>query len=138
MSRGMSHMSVLYSYGIRSLSRSDPFYNRGDKYWTGPIWININYMILAGLKKVRKLSILNVAHCEYQYYMDSTTCARAEQATRVYTNLRGNLIRNMAGEFDRTGYIWEQYNDATGHGQRSRPFAGWSALIVLIVAEVYH
>lgn len=41
-----------FSYGIRSLSLSDPFYNHGDKYWTGPIWINLNYLIVSSLKKV--------------------------------------------------------------------------------------
>lgn len=47
-------------------------------------------------------------------------------------------MTNMARQYKKTGYIWEQYNDITGAGQRSRPFAGWSALIVLIVAESYH
>ena len=43
---------VICSYGIRSLSKSDSFYNHGDKYWTGPIWINLNYLIVSSLKKV--------------------------------------------------------------------------------------
>ena len=37
-------------YGIRSLSVSDPYYGKGDGYWTGPIWVNINYLILRALK----------------------------------------------------------------------------------------
>lgn len=62
----------------------------------------------------------------------------AERATKIYSKLRSNLIANMAKQYQTTGYIWEQYNDVTGKGQRSRPFAGWSALIVLIIAESYH
>ena len=62
----------------------------------------------------------------------------AERAASIYGNLRSNLIKNMAKQYKATGYIWEQYNDQTGKGQRSRPFAGWSALIVLIISESYH
>ena len=40
-------------------------------------------------------------------------------------------------EYMRTGYVWEQYNPITGKGQRSHPFTGWSALVVLIMAEHY-
>ena len=62
----------------------------------------------------------------------------AERAANIYSKLRSNLITNMSKQYKATGYIWEQYNDETGKGQRSRPFAGWSALIVLIIAESYH
>lgn len=41
-----------FRFGIRSLSKSDPFYGGGDQYWTGPIWINVNYLIVSSLKKV--------------------------------------------------------------------------------------
>jgi mannosyl-oligosaccharide glucosidase len=36
-------------YGIRSLSKSDEFYGTGENYWRGPIWINMNYLILKNL-----------------------------------------------------------------------------------------
>ena len=32
-------------YGLRSLSSKDSYYKLGDYYWTGPIWLNINYLI---------------------------------------------------------------------------------------------
>ena len=67
-----------------------------------------------------------------KYYFES------ERVQGIYSRLRQNLIENMSKEYKRTGFIWEQYNDQTGAGQRSRPFSGWSSLIALIVAEDYH
>ena len=43
-------------YGIRSLSASHPQFGKGENYWKGPIWIQMNYLALRALKKVsRKL-----------------------------------------------------------------------------------
>lgn len=36
-------------YGIRSLSKKDEFYGTGENYWRGPIWMNINYLVLKNL-----------------------------------------------------------------------------------------
>lgn len=36
-------------YGIRSLSINDDYYRLGDNYWTSPIWMNINYLIVTAL-----------------------------------------------------------------------------------------
>mmetsp|Transcript_63413 Transcript_63413/g.87599 ORF Transcript_63413/g.87599 Transcript_63413/m.87599 type:complete len:99 (-) Transcript_63413:284-580(-) len=37
------------NYGIRSLSINDDYYRLGDNYWTSPIWMNINYLIVTAL-----------------------------------------------------------------------------------------
>lgn len=39
-------------YGLRSLSRKDAYFSKGENYWRGPVWININYLVLASLYKV--------------------------------------------------------------------------------------
>lgn len=39
-------------YGVRSLSVSHPEFGQGENYWKGPIWIQMNYMILSSLFKV--------------------------------------------------------------------------------------
>ena len=36
-------------FGIRSLSKYDPYYEKADNYWTSPIWMNMNYLIVAAL-----------------------------------------------------------------------------------------
>lgn len=43
------------SYGLRSLSKQDPFYGKGENYWKGPIWLPMNYMALQSLYKVRPI-----------------------------------------------------------------------------------
>ncbi|KAL1461980.1 hypothetical protein WDU94_013838 [Cyamophila willieti] len=113
------------SYGLRSLARNSPFYmayNTEDDppYWRGPIWININYLVVRSLR----------------YYADLGG-PYSDLAGEIYTELRTNLIRNILSEYRRSGYIWEQYNDSTGQGQRAHPFTGWSSLVVLLMAEIY-
>ena len=39
-------------YGIRSLSASHSEFGKGENYWKGPVWIQMNYMILSALHKV--------------------------------------------------------------------------------------
>ncbi len=40
---------MLTAFGVRSLSINDPYYRLGDNYWTSPIWMNINFLILKSL-----------------------------------------------------------------------------------------
>lgn len=40
-------------YGLRSLSAAHPEFGQGENYWKGPIWIQMNYLALASLHKVR-------------------------------------------------------------------------------------
>ncbi|XP_055594346.1 uncharacterized protein LOC129745350 isoform X2 [Uranotaenia lowii] len=112
-------------FGIRSLSKTSPFYMKSNTkddppYWRGQIWININYMILSALK--------TYSHRQGPYQ---------KQAAEIYSELRQNVIRNMFNQYQATGYLWENYNDKTGKGRGCYPFTGWSALVVLIMAEIY-
>jgi mannosyl-oligosaccharide glucosidase len=113
------------NYGLRSLARTAPLYNRYNTehdppYWRGAIWINMNYLALSALN--------HYANVEGQYQ---------RLAKGIYTDLRNNLVKNIIKEYRRTGYIWEQYDDKTGNGKGSHPFTGWSALVVLMMAEEY-
>ena len=56
------------------------------------------------------------------------------QATKLYTNLRKNLVENVFDNWERTGFAWEQYNAETGEGQRTQHFTGWTSLVVKIMA----
>ena len=55
----------------------------------------------------------------------------------LYVDLRSALLKNMLAQYKQTGAVWEQYNDVTGKGQGTRPFTGWSSLLVSLMAEHY-
>ncbi|XP_069833166.1 mannosyl-oligosaccharide glucosidase [Dendropsophus ebraccatus] len=112
-------------YGIRSLSKSSPLFMQRNTehdppYWRGPIWININYLLVRALHKYSQ-----------------TEGTYKERALSLYRELRINLISNLYRQYKESGFLWEQYNDQTGRGQGSHPFTGWSSLIVLVMAEEY-
>jgi mannosyl-oligosaccharide glucosidase len=95
-------------YGLRSLSKTSPLYNKRNTehdppYWRGPIWINVNYLVVRAL-----------------HHYSTVEGPHQTRATLLYNELRENLIANIFREYKRTGYIWEQYNDASGAGQGCR------------------
>jgi len=108
-------------YGLRSLSASHPEFGAGENYWKGPIWIQMNYLALQALHETY------AAH-EGPYQ---------EKAQSIYAELRQNVIDNVFKEYERTGYVWEQYDATTGEGRRSHPFTGWTSLVTLILSEKY-
>ncbi|KAK7693188.1 hypothetical protein QCA50_002754 [Cerrena zonata] len=108
-------------YGLRSLSASHPQFGQGENYWKGPIWMQMNYLALSALHKT-------YAAQEGPYQ---------KRAQEVYAELRKNVIDNVHKEYERTGYVWEQYDAKTGEGRRSHPFTGWTSLVTLIISEKY-
>ncbi|KAM9236603.1 mannosyl-oligosaccharide glucosidase [Leptosomus discolor] len=112
-------------FGLRSLARDSPFYHRHNTqhdppYWRGSVWVNINYLALRALHG----------------YAEAEGPQR-ERAAELYRELRANLVANVYRQFAESGFLWEHYSDSTGRGQGCRPFAGWSALVVLVMAEDY-
>jgi len=108
-------------YGIRSLSASHPEYGQGENYWKGPIWMQMNYLVLKALHNT-------YAAQEGPYQAKAQT---------IYEELRQNIIENVFKEYQRTGYVWEQYDANNGEGRRSHPFTGWTSLVSLIISEKY-
>ncbi|KAI8874397.1 hypothetical protein GQ42DRAFT_151975 [Ramicandelaber brevisporus] len=108
-------------YGLRSLSASDDLYGTDENYWRGPIWININYLVLAAL------------HNHYAVVPGPMQ----KPAKIIYQQLRRNVIDNVIKQYKDTGFLWEQYSPATGKGMKAHPFTGWTSLIALIIAEKY-
>ncbi|KAF4535015.1 Glucosidase i [Lasiodiplodia theobromae] len=105
-------------HGIRSLSRQDPFYGTDENYWRGPVWININYLVVARL--------LDLAQ--------SPSSPHQHRARAMYRALRRNVVDTVFNSWRDTGFAWEQYHPDTGAGQRTQHFTGWTALVVKIMA----
>lgn len=122
----ISNRSILWTdYGLRSLAKTSSLYMKHNTehdppYWRGPIWMNMNYRILAAL-----------------YYYSQVNGPYRERAKVIYDELRGNLIRNVVRNYHQTGFLWEHYDQKKGKGKGARLFTGWTALVLLIMAEVY-
>lgn len=108
-------------YGIRSVSRSSSFYGTAENYWRSPVWININYLILDNLKHYYDVS---------GAYMSPSL---KQKFNATYTDLRSNLITNVKREWEKTGFVWENYNDMTGEAKGAKNFLGWSSLVLLMM-----
>ncbi|EUC62183.1 mannosyl-oligosaccharide glucosidase [Rhizoctonia solani AG-3 Rhs1AP] len=108
-------------YGIRSLAADHPLFGQGENYWRGPVWIQMNYLALSAL---------------HQKYAKEPGPHQAK-AKLIYDELRENVVSNVFKEYERTGYVWEQYDPLSGEGKRSHPFTGWTSLVALILAEKY-
>lgn len=122
----LSNRSRIWSeYGILSLARDDKLYGKGEDYWRGAIWMNMNYLIVSSLHRY------GVSAAERWQGPYRATAAE------LYQKLRERIITNVYKEYDRTGYVWEQYGPSDGRGRRSHPFTGWTSLVLLMMAELY-
>ncbi|KAK9823782.1 hypothetical protein WJX72_005454 [[Myrmecia] bisecta] len=112
-------------YGLRSLSATSSMHGKYNTehdapYWRGPIWMNLNFLTLRALHRYGQAGGKHAA-----------------RAGQIYAELRSNVLRNMVEAYAQSGYLWENYDQADGHGKGSHPFTGWTALLVLIGAESY-
>lgn len=115
--KGIRDEQKLWSLaGLRSLSKSDSDFKKNSDYWTSPIWVNLNYLVLRGLKK---------------FYLKN------EFARKIYNDLRENLMDNICSKWRKTGYFWETFDEETFEGTHHFLFNGWTSLITLIISEKY-
>lgn len=110
-------------YGVRSLSKSDPYYRTAENYWRSPVWVHMNYLVLDNLMHY---------HNEIKMHNPSNK-ALLEKMNTTFAQLRRNLIDNVYKEWESTGYVWEQYDDITGEHKGAKNFLGWTSSILLIM-----
>jgi mannosyl-oligosaccharide glucosidase len=113
-------------FGLRSLSSNDPCFQLGDNYWTGPIWMTINYLVVSCM-------------CKFVTEPDEHPMGNRlrEDLGDTYKLLQSNLINKAVGNFVNNGFIWEVHDGDTGRGFNNHPFTGWSALIVNITCNYF-
>ncbi|PQQ16299.1 mannosyl-oligosaccharide glucosidase GCS1 [Prunus yedoensis var. nudiflora] len=122
----ISNRSILWTkFGLRSLAKTSSLYMKYNTehdapYWRGPIWMNMNYMILSSL-----------------HHYSGVDGPYREKARTIYEDLRGNLIRNVVQNYHKNGFFREQYDQRNGKGKGARVFNGWTSLVLLIMAEAY-
>lgn len=108
--------------GVRSLSKSDIWYRKGNDYWTGSVWMPFNFLTLAALN-----SKYAVEEGPYR-----------ERASALFTDLRSSILETMFEVYSSTGQLWENYSpDNDGQGKSGHQFTGWSSLVVLVYANMY-
>lgn len=103
-------------YGLRSLSKSNRYYSKGDNYCRGSVWVNINYMVL---KQLLRLS--------------AEPGPLQGKIRALYSELRINIVDTVYTSWSQTNTVWEQYNPENGEGQRTPYFTGWTALVSRIM-----
>ena len=80
----------------------------------------INYMVLRACKK---------------YYWNIESEPHRKQVHELYRVLREKLINAVERNYEKTGYLFENYIE--GEGNRGYPFYGWTSLIANIMTEDY-
>lgn len=106
---------VLSPFGLRSLSAADKKYGTEEDYWRGAVWMPLNVLAVLRL-----------------HGMGNTTF-EGKRANALAAKLRKRLVNTVYDSWKSTGFVWEQYNDKTGAGQRSRAFTGWTACVILLM-----
>jgi mannosyl-oligosaccharide glucosidase len=54
--------------------------------------------------------------------------------TDMYKELRTNIVKTVYDQWEKTKFVYEQYNGTTGLGQRTEHFTGWTVTVVKIMA----
>jgi len=100
-----------------SRSGRDVVYSSQKDYWIGKVWININYLALAAL------------HQRTHTHTPATEPKHTTHCTPI--SLTSSLHRMR-----RKGFLFAQYHDKTREGLKHKPFAGWTELVLVIMAEI--
>ncbi|CAE7195581.1 GCS2 [Symbiodinium pilosum] len=112
--RALQPKGELWSpYGVMSLSSKDKLFRQGEDYWRGKIWANLNYLTLSALQR----------------------CPLPE-AKVAFDSLKKGFAEAVLGALQRQQYLMENFDPKTGEGRGAAPFAGWTTLVALVLADM--
>eukprot|EP00921_Rhytidocystis_pertsovi_P005060 GHVQ01008752.1.p1 GENE.GHVQ01008752.1~~GHVQ01008752.1.p1 ORF type:complete len:1208 (+),score=134.28 GHVQ01008752.1:90-3713(+) len=121
--RGTSRNGSLGSVaGVRSLSSLDQLYRTGEDYWRGHVWMNVNFLLLRGIKK---------------FYWNNASDNARNKMQELYELVRDRVAATVTNGYLKQGSFYERYDDVTQLGVGADPFTGWTATVLLIIAEIY-
>jgi len=106
--------------GLRSLSKADALYSTGEDYWRGAVWININFLCVESLAR---------------YAREADDADVRARAKALHASLKADVVGNVQRQWAETGLLFENYHAETGVGRGTRPFTGWSSLVVLLLGR---
>lgn len=109
------------SIGVRSLSKADNLYRQDEDNWRGAVWMHMNVL---AVQRLRALGMEGQP-------MGPTPVQ--EKALALAADLRDRVVKAVYKDYERTGFVWEQYDDKTNNGRHSRAFTGWTACVVLLM-----
>ena len=102
-------------FGVRSLSRKDPLSRQGEDYWRGKIWANLNYLSLSALQRCSK---------------------ELPEAKEAFDSLKKGFVGVVLKALQEQRFLMENFDPDTGKGTGAAPFAGWTALVALALADL--
>ena len=160
----LTSAELLTPYGLRSLASSDGKFGTAEDYWRGNVWVNINYLACQALAAYAAAASTSTQPSgggmmgwlweglgmgggrvwapEFGHLLDHMTPRRWEggdegMAARAYAEVRAAVVSVVYDNYERRGFLYENYNSSTGEGRGSHPFTGWTALVVNLMAEKY-
>lgn len=116
-------------HGLRSLSKGDALYGTGEDYWRGKVWVNINALAVL---RLRDLGMERVGKAAVGAYQSAEPTPVQKKALELGAELRRNVVGTVYKSWAKTGFAWEQYDDSSGEGLRTRAFTGWTACVLLL------
>lgn len=93
-------------YGVPSLATNDTLFGTGENYWRGKVWVNLNYLVLRGLRAAAAAS---------------ADAERAARIRRVEADLHAGLLSAVEGAYAKQGFLFETSTPRRGPASARTP-----------------